>query len=195
MGYSQSSLAVSGKSPDEVLSAIGLRSTGKRVELPESGYNGANLPNGWFLVIADRAESEIIDEGVLRRLSIGCEVIACSVEEHVMVSEASGWKNGSRKWRVVHDPQRGMEHLEVEGEPPAVFTSIRDRLCEEQSAAGGSESDTDYYFDIPVELAMSFTGYRHDKDTPGLIENSFEVLEALDELPRKKSFLRRLFGS
>jgi hypothetical protein len=193
MGYSQSSLAVSGKSPEEVLSAIGLRSTGKREEFPESRYNCANLPNGWFLVIADRAGSEIIDEAALRQLSVGCDVIACSVEEHVMVSEASGWENGSRTWRVVHDAQRGMEHLEAEGEPPAVFPSIRNRLCEEQNAAGGSDSDTDYYFDIPVELAMSFTGYRHDKDTLGLTENSFEVLETVDG--RKKSFFRRLFGS
>jgi hypothetical protein len=52
----------------------------------------------------------------------------------------------------------------------------------------------DYRFDIPVGLAMSFSGYRHDADTKGLAADSFEVLESTHPAHTKKSFLQRLFG-
>src|SRR5436309_2155175 len=38
----------------------------------------------------------------MRRLSRGCEAIACFVEEHVMVSRAAGWKDGEQVWCVSH---------------------------------------------------------------------------------------------
>ena len=47
-----------------------------------------------------------------------------------------------------------------------------------------------YLFDIPVEMARSVTGHRHDADVPGLSGDVFEVLAR----PPKPSFFKRLFG-
>jgi hypothetical protein len=194
MGYSQSSLAVLHKSPDAVLAILALRPTGEREKSPESPFVSASLPRGWFLVVADGAEHDILDENTLRQLSTACEVVTCTVEEHVMVSEATGWRDGQRLWRVTHDAQTSIEHLQTEGELPSGFIAIRDRLAAEQRTAGGTDSDTDYIFDIPVELAMSFTGYRHDATTQSLAMDAFEVLESVQPPSTKKSFFGRLFS-
>jgi hypothetical protein len=198
MGYSQSWLAVKGNQPAAVLETLGLRGTGTREEIAESPIVGAELPSGWFLVVAGCSGHRLMRDPILQRLSAGCEVITGDVEEHVMVSVASGWKDGRKVWSVRHDAQRDMEHLQTEGELPAAFTSIRDRLRSEQQAAGGGKADVDYIFAVPVELAQALTGYRHDAHIPGAGTDPFEVLvetpasaEATTERP---SFLKRLFG-
>src|SRR5436190_9557596 len=132
MGYSQSWLAVRGKPPAAVLETLGLRGTGAREEIAESSIVGAELPTSWYLVVAGRSGHRLMRDQTLQWLSAGCEVVTGDVEEHVMVSVATGWKDGRRVWSVTHDAQRDMEHLQTEGELPAAFTSIRDRLRSEQ---------------------------------------------------------------
>jgi hypothetical protein len=176
MGRSQTYLAVRGKSTEVVFSDLALRPTGEREEFPESPITAAQLPSNWFLVVLNRDAQDIARDKALRELSLGCEVIICIVEEHVMCSEASCWRDGRRLWRVSHDSVSGIEHIETEGEPPPAFATIRDRLAAEQQAAGGKKAGVDYYFDIPVELAKSFTGYDSDHDMPGLEGDAFEVL-------------------
>jgi hypothetical protein len=131
---------------------------------------------------------------VLQALSSGCEVVGCSVEEHVMVSTAVRWKDGQKIWQVIHDAQKDIEHLDVKGEPPLEFSAIRDRLKSQQQAAGGKKSDTDYIFDIPVDLAEVIIGYRYDKDLPGPGKEQFEVLIDKAASGEKKSWLKELFG-
>ena len=135
----------------------------------------------------------MIGDSTLRRLSAGCEVVTCGVEEHVMVSEATLWRAGQCVWRVSHDGAQGVENLHVEGELPPAFASIRDRLFCEQQAPASSQFPADYIFDIPVELAKSLTGYRHDEDTPGLAANSFDVLEHRGPFSLVKSLFCRFF--
>jgi len=134
----------------------------------------------------------------LQRLSAGCEVVTGDVEEQVMVSVATGWKDGQRVWSVTHDAQRDLEHLQTEGELPAAFTNIRDRLRSEQQKAGGRKADVDYIFDVPVELAQTLTGYRHDADIPGAGTDPFEVLVEISSSASagtgRPSLLKRLFG-
>ena len=192
MGYSQSSLAVRGQSPDSVLQTLGLVRTGNSESSPESPFVAAILSTGWFLIVANQAEHDIISADILHHVSSSGEAVACSVEEHVMVSEASGWRGGERVWRVTHDAKAGIDHLEVDGQLPAAFAAIRARLTALQQDAGGEDADTDYYFDIPVELAMSFTGYRYDGGASDSVP-AFEILQSTR--PTRKSVLRRLFGS
>ncbi len=197
MGYSQSWLAVKGKPTAAVLETLGLRGTGTHEEIAESPIVGAELPGGWYLVVFGRSGDPLMSDVVLQRLSAGCEVVTGDVEEHVMVSVATGWENGRRLWSVTHDAQRDMEHLQTEGEMPSVFTPIRDRLRSEQQAAGGNKSDVDYIFDAPVELAQTLTGYRHDADIPGSGAEPFEVLTQTSQSAAgtgRPSFLKRLFG-
>ena len=85
-----------------------------------------------------------------------------------MVSRAAGWKDGEQVWCVSHFAEEGDEHLEVEGEPPAGFAAIRDRLNKQQEEDGGA----DFIFNIPVDLSKEITGYRHE-ETPEITFDNF----------------------
>lgn len=193
MGYAQSWLAVRGRSREAVLEALGLRATGEREEVAESPLAGAALPGGWYAVIANASGHALMRGDVLARLSQGAEVVSVDVEEHVMVSQAEGWRDGVRFWSVMHDGQQGTDHLENSGTLPEGFAAVRDRLAAQQREAGGASADVDYLFDAPVELARGITGYRHDEDIPGHAAEPFEVLTQTD-VAAPRSFWKRLLG-
>lgn len=113
----------------------------------------------------------------MEHLSSGGEVVTCVVEEHVMYSEATGWRDGRQIWFIRHDAQESIGHLEASGELPSIFFAIRSRLTSQQEAAGGEKADVDYIFDAPVDVAEALTGFRHDKVLSELGESSFEELE------------------
>ena len=153
---------------------FGLKNVGKGYR--KTPFCGGALPGGWFLIIHGRHE---FTNDEVRLLSRGGEVVACFVEEHVMVSRAASWKDGERIWCVTHDAQEGDEHLDVEGEPPVGFAAIRDRLTKQQQEDGGA----DYIFNIPVDLAKELTGYSHE-ETPEITFDNFV----------KPTFFERLLG-
>jgi hypothetical protein len=188
MGYSLSWLAVKGKPPQAVLDELALRPTGQREEIPESGLSAVATPNGWYLIVADHTDRVCPDDVMQRLASSGCELVTCFVEEHVMASRATGWRDGKMIWSITHDVQKGRKHLEVLGEPPPQFAAIRDEL-----SARDKPGECDYLFNIPVETAKSVCGYQHDEDVPGLSGEVFEVLESI--IPQKPSLFKRLFGS
>jgi len=213
MGYSLSWLAVKGKSPAAVREALGLRPTGQREEFPESELCAAELPGGWYLIVSDHTE-HVAPDAVLQTLSAGGELVTCFIEEHVMASAATGWKDGRKLWSVTHDSQRGHDHLATEGDLPPDYAAIRDRLAAKQhqedlekppssrllrrKIKDFSQMRCDYLFDIPVELARALTGYRNDQDIPGQTGEPFEALAgslpAPSASPAKKSFFKKLFG-
>jgi hypothetical protein len=199
MGYSLSWFAVRGKSPELVLSQLELHATGTREEIPESPIVAAELPDGWYLVLSNQ-DTRFVEDASLRRISAGCEVVSCFVEEHVMCSEARGWKDGKELWSVCHDAQVGIDNLEKMGALPSTFSSIHTRLLAEREKAGAQAAD--FLFDVPVELAKAETGFRHDEDCPGGKEDPFELLatgrgqsDSSSSSPtRKKSWIKSLFG-
>jgi hypothetical protein len=172
MGFSISWLAVRGKDRAAILSTLRLAGTGEYEEIPESLFQAAELANGWYLVVADGcAYAE--GEAPLDDLSKGGEIVTCSVEEHVMWSSATGWKNGKQIWSIVHDAQKNSDHLHAKGELPPVFAGVRDNLIRAQR----NDSDVDYIFDIPVQVAEAITGFKYDQS---VAEPGFEILEQLD---------------
>ena len=186
MGFSLSWLAVKGKSSQAVLEELGFRSTGQHESIPESELTAVKMPNGWYLIVSQHTE-QVVSDSLLRKLSAsGCELVTCSVEEHVMVSKSSEWKDGRIYWVVSHDAQKGSQDLDYQGELPSDFNSIKDGLIAKKLP------DCDYIFDIPVETARSVVGYRYDQDVPGLNGDVFEVLSCSS---KKSSFFKRLFGS
>ena len=185
MGYALCWAAVKGGTADAVQSVLGLRPTGQREEIPESDIVAAVLPNGWYLVLQNR--STITDE-VLGRLSGLGEVVYCFVEDHVMFSSISAWCGGTLSWSVVHDSEKGHYHVEVHGQIPPVFASVRDPLKAAQDAAGGDKSDTDFIYDVPIELARALTGFRHDQDISEVEGDAFHVLERVKKTSRWKLF-------
>jgi len=176
MGYALTWTAIKGSTPEQVHEVLSLQGTGTRVEIAETGLTGATLPGGWYLVTSDHAPLNLTDKELLAKLSELGDVIVCDVEEHCMVSFSAQWQNGKQLWCITHDAQNGIEHLDSEGAPPPSFAEIRDRLQAEQIAAKAGKERVDYIFDIPVEVASSITGYRHDRSIPGDPQDLFEVL-------------------
>ncbi len=184
MGWSLSWAALKSGNLQTACATLGLRATGKREEAAESGIDGIQLPSGWYLIQFDRNE---LKDRVLAHLSRSGEVVGCFVEDHVMVSWASGWRGRNKVWSVVHDCEKGRFHLDIKGEAPAELKAIAEQLIAKQQAAGGEKAEVDYVYDVPAELAKKLTGYRHDQDMPGLTREVFEVLE-------RESALGKLFG-
>jgi hypothetical protein len=194
MGASLSWLAIKGRPAVEILDALHLRPTGVERLDGESPFVGAMSDAGWYLIVARGAEHRLASAAVLERLSVGCEVLTCTVEEHVMFSQATGWRDGRRLWAVSHRGEDGPAGVEEEGALPPEYPPIRDRLMAQQEAAGGSEADVDCLFDIPVALVQRFVGYKHDEVNPAFEARGFEVLESERPEPAKQSWLGRLFG-
>ena len=170
---------------------LNVRGTGRHEKIPEADIDGTHLPGGWYMVVSNHDGLELLDNyPQLRQLSEQAEVICCFVEEHVMFSAASYWKNGQQVWSVRHDAQKGIEHLDMEGDLPPFFAKVRDEQRSKQITAGGNTAGVDYIFEIPVKLAESTTGYRHDISIPELAE--FEILESIQAPPVLKAWWKKL---
>lgn len=175
MGFAISWLAIKGKTPEALTGEIGLTPTGEMTEYGESLFTGRMLPNGWFLLVINECEHEFVKPNSLGSLSKGCEVIASSIEEHVMFCSSELWQDGTQVWRIEHDAQKNIDHVAASGNLPLDYTSIEREHSEEQRRAGGEEADVDYFFEIPLHAAKNIVGFKHDE--AGLDDESFEVFE------------------
>jgi hypothetical protein len=175
MGFSISWIAFQTNDKHRVLSSIGLVDTGEADEANESPASGAVLPTGWYVVFFN--DYAFATPERLAKFSAGRTVIACQVEEHVMASASFLYENGRRAWSVTHESERGPYDLSVDGEPPALFSSLRDVLLKQQEDAGGENADVDFVFDVPVQLAAELCGYRHDRAKFDWGEPEFSRLE------------------
>lgn len=175
MGYRVHLIAVTGKEPEAIHRDFGVSPTGQREDIPESPVIGAQLPNGAYLLYVNDGISPSAQ--VFARLSRDASLVACDANETVMTSYACGWVDGVERWVVFHDSQNGIRDLEVTGTPPKELQPIRDRFFALQEAEGGEDADTDYVFDIPVELFAALGGIRYDQDIPDAGPEPWEILE------------------
>src|SRR5262249_25593428 len=144
-GTFQSWVAFQGRPAASVRAELRLRAAAAG-EGSQSPYLGATLPDGWHLLIVGRSQ-RFVDPALLATLSRGCEAIACFIEDHVMVSQASGWADGRCLWKVDHDSQ-AVDQLQVTGEPPALFGPIREDLEAKQRASDAdAEANSDFLVD------------------------------------------------
>lgn len=193
MGFAMSWIAVRGKSPDAVLADVGYRRTGEQEDVAESPAVCATLGTGWFILVLNNSMEAFDGTIDLAALSRDADVVACMVEEHVMVSGFSSWKGGTRVLTVGHDADRGIRHLDVEGALPPEFRQIVDEAMRAQASEDAGEASTDYVFDIPVDMAHRLTGFRHDRDPEG--GAMYDVLEKEPSAERRtSSWWRGLFG-
>jgi len=175
MGFSLSWLAIRGKEQRAVLSELNLTQTAERESIPESDIVGCVLPSGWYLVLYNDVNVPSLGKASLERISRSAEVITCEVEEHAMVSAASGWQDGRRLWYIAHDSDLGLRHLHTEGQLPPSFSEIREAHRASQDAAS-DVSNVDHYFDIPVEMTKHICGFRHDDTYDDMEAEPFAVL-------------------
>jgi hypothetical protein len=171
MGFRVKLIAVSGKDPRVIQREYGVVPTGQHREIPEHPVVGTVLPNGAYVLFIN---DEIVpDDQVFARLSMGATLVACYVNETVMNSYACAWENGVERWSVFHDASQGIKHLEAKGTVPPAMQPIRDRLFAQQEGC----EDTDFVFDIPVELFVARGGIRYDHDIPGAGPKPWEILD------------------
>jgi hypothetical protein len=169
VGFSISWIAVRGLEKQELLQRFGLYDTGEIEEYPDSPICGTFLPDNAYLLCLSDCFHRFVTPKFLKKASKGCSILGCQVEEHIMASAAFFYRDGERLWNVVHESDRGIEHLDAEGEVPAPFRDIHREAVENQRKEESRVKKpneilgVDYIFDVPVRLATALTGYSHDR--------------------------------
>ena len=192
MGFAITWCAVREVGADQLLERLGLSPTGEREESPESLIVMAVLDTGWRVLWYNEYGCPFLRPEDLGALSSEQDILLCLVEEHVMAGSSELWSGGARKWRIAHEGEQGPKGIDAEGELPSCFPTIRAEMEEAQRTAGGDQADVDYLFEIPLQVAKSLVGFKHDEDCPHLAEKPFVVLS---RPAAKKGFLSRLMGS
>lgn len=178
MGYSLSWIAVKGRPDREIRQLLGLKSTGKYGTYGEHRIAGKDLRNGWYILIANECDDPITKGEILAEISKGCRAVACSIEEHVMFSSCAFWENGRKAWSVQHRGDEGAFDLVTTGKLPESYSLLKKELIEKQKSEGGEQADVDHVFDLPLELAKQYVGFRHDEGAGDTENGTYEILDA-----------------
>jgi hypothetical protein len=178
MGFAITWCAVREEGAQKFLDELDLSPTGEVEDIPESLVSAAKLDTGWRVIWYNEYGCPFLRPDDLRTLSKSQDVLMCLVEEHVMASSAEFWSGGVRIWWISHEGENGPKGLSTDGTLPGTFSSIRIDMEEAQRAAGGDDADADYLFEIPLRVAQSIVGFKHDEACPHLTEGQFVVLSA-----------------
>jgi hypothetical protein len=191
MGLRCSWLAVEGVGRAELLQCLNLVETGREADTGCGRFGDMcfnERANGWIVVFCedfDWSSRERVAAVSSLGLSMGCQF-----EDKVeMACVAFAAKDGKELWRVFHknDPPG---RLDVSGNPPSVYYSIRDHWAREQEEKGGA----DYFWEIPVELAKAVCGYRMDEEDTPFQEVKPVVLHGVSKPSSNQGFWSRLLG-
>jgi hypothetical protein len=192
MGFSITWCAVPEKNADQFMQKLGLTPTAETEEIPESLDCMAKLDTGWRIIWHNKYGCPYLKPKDLALLSIDHDVLLCLIEEHVMATSAELWSNGNRKWWISHEGEDGPKGLEVDGDPPESLAMIRKGMEALQLAEGGDNAEVDYMSEIPLEVAKSVVGFKHDEICPHIIGGCFAVMSRA-AVPTQ-SVLSRLLG-
>jgi hypothetical protein len=188
VGFSVTWCAVRDGNTQKVLDQLRLSPTGETEDVPESLISTVKLDTGWRIIWYNEYQCPFLRPEDLGLISNDQEVLMCLVEEHVMASSSELWRGGKRKWRISHEGEDGPKGLAAEGDLPACFASIRREMEEAQRAAGGDAAGVDYIFEIPLRVAQTLVGFKHDEVTQ-------EQFVVLSRPAPKKGLIGRLFGA
>jgi hypothetical protein len=192
MGFSITWCAIREEKSEQFLQRLGLAPTGEVEEFPESLIATAKLDTGWRVVWYNKYACPFLRPEDLRSISLDQDVLLGRVEEHVMASSSEMWSDGKRKWWLSHEGEDGPKGLSTDGELPESFPAIRKAMEQAQLAAGGDEAGVDYIFEIPLKVAQSLVGFKHDEECAHLLDGKFSVMSQATA-PRTEGLLRRLF--
>jgi hypothetical protein len=105
-----------------------------------------------------------------------------------MFMSAALWRDGKEIWSVEHrGGDYGDTDLVVKGVPPDGFVEVRARCFAAQESASDASVGVDYVADIPLELARSIVGFRHDEVNPEIDDASFQSLRPEPSGPLAKA--------
>jgi hypothetical protein len=190
MGFSITWCAIREEKAEQFLQRLGLSPTGEVEEFPESLIATAKLNTGWRVMWYNKYTCPFLRPQDLGGISLDQDVLLCLVEEHVMASSSEMWSDGRRMWWLSHEGENGPKGLSTDGELPESFPAIRKAMEQSQLAAGGDEADVDYIFEIPLKVAKSIVGFKHDEECAHLLDKSFSVMS---RTAPTESLRRRLF--
>ncbi|MDN4056488.1 hypothetical protein QPK32_25860 [Massilia sp. YIM B02763] len=185
MGHSLSWFAVSGQDAAALLDELQLVRTGQTTDHPGRGIHCATLPDGAFMLHIDDVDSRLTAAPFLKTLSAKGQVILCRAEEHVMFSTVACYRRGELAWSVEHDAQQDICHLAIVGDAPPEAAAMRAAALAEHDQGPCGDADTDYMFDVPIRLAEMMTSFSHDAGLRVPRADAFELLHALQPLPRR----------
>jgi hypothetical protein len=187
MGYAISWIAFKDKTAAQAAGLLGLSPSGELEQEPESMFCGVRLDNGWYVVVINEYRHKFVSDRSLQRVSAAADVVAANIEEHVMFCSVEEWDRGNLIWKVGHESEKGLRHLEEQGSPPGQYLAVKERLLAAQRREDEGAREVDYVFDAPLELADALVGFKHDR----LINDRFEVLKPV--APTGGGLLSRLF--
>jgi hypothetical protein len=188
MGFRIAWLATHNLERAELLGRLGLVDTGKTDSCNESAYSLTALPGGWSLIWSN--DELFFTPAHLARLSEDAAILAVRVNETCMHSTAEWHEAGRLVWRVHHEGDEEINHLEVTGVPPPQLATIDKNNRVLQAEEDASANEVDFMFEIPLELARQLCGFKHD-----LVNEQvrFTALASSEAVP-SSNFFRRLFG-
>jgi len=156
-------VAFEGHSKDEVIEALGYADTGEAAEV-DDGLVCGELAGGWVTVVAiGKAAGDFSRAETLAPLSRQGPLLSVEFSTTVMWSTIQAYAHGALTWSIEHNPEEGIDHLDVVGEPPPQYVPLRDRLLAEQEAEGGEDAGVDLVFDLPAELSKALCGYHPEQ--------------------------------
>jgi hypothetical protein len=191
MGFAISWRAVPEAAADGFLERIGLIDTGETEEVPESLIGVARLDTGWRLLWYNEYGCPFLGESQRREHSHNHDLLYCLIEEHCMASSSELWSRGSRGWRISHEGIDGPKGLELSGALPDHLQQIKTEMEAMQKQEGGEKADVDYLFEIPLLVAKSIVGFKHDEVFPHVVGNAFKIMKKDSQ---QDGFFWRLFG-
>ncbi|HKR87369.1 MAG TPA: hypothetical protein VJS38_04280 [Phenylobacterium sp.] len=162
MGANLNWLAVQGVDKVDLLERLGFVEAGLSSDELNVPVACAVLPKSW-VVIASWGKGLDLDR-LLPRASAGTLALGGEMDDRVMFSQLGAFQDGAPAWAVTHDPDRGLDNVTVQGEPPGLLAQVRAELVAEQ--AGDGFEDVDYMFEAPVRLSERLCGYHPEAPLP-----------------------------
>lgn len=165
-------IATRGIDTEKVLRTLGLVDTGERTDFTDGEYCAVDLPSGFFVIQTTTDDENFLETDLVEALSEDGEAYLCIVGEDAMTSILLYCKGGEAEWVLSHAGEEGADHLDIEGELPAVFKELHDRAIEDAKA----DEDPAEFFSLSIELGLAMTGYEAVRDLEGVEPGSIKVL-------------------
>jgi hypothetical protein len=166
---------------NELYAALDVKSTGEAADPYDLGTGrvplaGLKPKEGWCAIFGHYSFVLDITIGIdpprLTRLPAKSRAVSCVVLEHANISYASLWQDGRYIWEMRHQPSKDEpNHLVFWGDLPAGFVgnwgaALEKRRASEAEAKGKPSNwwgPFDYVFSVPLDMAETITGFRHNR--------------------------------
>jgi hypothetical protein len=162
MGVNLNWLALQGVGKAALLEQLGFAEAGVASDELNVPVACAVLPGGWVVIASWGMELDL--DRLLPPASTLALALCGEMDERVMFSRLRAFRDGALVWAVTHDPDKDLDGVSVQGEPPGLLAEVRAELAAEAAADG--YDDVDYMFDVSVRLGERLCGYRPEAPRP-----------------------------